>query len=103
MIQTMLERVLQVIDSLSLHLHLVCEFEVKIVAWLAAPSLIIQHEILLCEGLVHFAELDRTHQYPRKDLYANVKRFHKKSLDCCDPITKDVLVEVCLQEMIEHY
>lgn len=32
-----------------------------------------------------------------------MKRFHKKALDCRDPVAEDMLVEVCLQGMIENY
>lgn len=42
-------------------------------------------------------------QFPNKDLDAYIRRFHKRSLDNCDPVTEDVLVDICLQCMITSF
>lgn len=42
-------------------------------------------------------------QYPRENLDTYLKRFHEKALDCCNPVAKDVLVDVCLNGLVEDY
>lgn len=49
------------------------------------------------------AELGRMYQYPREDLDAYVKKFYENALDFCDLVADDVLVDVCLHDMIEEY
>lgn len=31
-----------------------------------------------------------------------IRRFHEKALGCCDPAGKEILVNVCLQDMLEE-
>lgn len=38
-----------------------------------------------------------------KDLDMFLKRFNKRALHCCDPMDKEVLVNVCLHGMMEKY
>lgn len=38
-----------------------------------------------------------------KDLELYVKRFHEKVLDCYDAIAEKVLVEICLDGMMEYW
>lgn len=33
----------------------------------------------------------------------HVKEFHKKVLGCCDLVTEEVLIDVCLHGMMEEY
>lgn len=40
---------------------------------------------------------------PKESLDPYVKRFHKKALDCCNPVAKDVLVDICLHGMVEDH
>lgn len=55
------------------------------------------------EAKYALAELGRTRQYPGKDLDLYVKRFHKISLDCYDPVNKEVLLNICLHDMNDEY
>lgn len=48
-------------------------------------------------------ELGRSQQYPEEDLDACIKYFYEKAQHCCDPVIEDVLVDVCLHDMIEDY
>lgn len=42
-------------------------------------------------------------QYPREDLDEYVKRFHEMALYYNDLVVEDVLVDLCLQGLIEDY
>lgn len=55
------------------------------------------------EAKFTLAELGRTCPYQGEHLDAYVKRFHEKAMDCCDPVTEDALVDVCLHSVIEGY
>lgn len=48
------------------------------------------------------AELGRMFHYPMEDSNAYVKRFHEKKMDYYDSVIEDVLVDVCLHQMIEN-
>lgn len=55
----------------------------------------VQHQFFCIEPKFTLAELGRKRQYPGETLDAYMKRFHEKALDCSNPMTKDVLVEIC--------
>lgn len=49
------------------------------------------------------AWLGRTSQHSDEDLDVNLKYFHEKELDCCNPVADDAMVDVCLNGIIECY
>lgn len=53
-------------------------------------------KFLCAEVNFNLDELGRTCQYLAEDQDAHVKRFHETPLDRCDPVAKEVLVDVCL-------
>lgn len=40
---------------------------------------------------------------PRKDQDAYLRRSHENAWNCCYPMTEEVLVDVCLHDMMEEY
>lgn len=48
-------------------------------------------------------ELGRTRQFPGKDPDAYVRRFYERALNCCVLVAEDVLVNVCLHDMMKEY
>lgn len=59
---------------------------------------------LVCfEAKFTLVELGKLRQYSWEDLDAYMKRFHKKTLNCDNLVAEDVLVNVCLEGMIEDY
>lgn len=90
---------LHAFDKLSL--HLVNGSEARIGAWLRAPGLSIQYEVLLCEAKFTLTKLDKRREYWGDNLDTYVKRFLEKVLRCCDPATEDVLADACLHGMME--
>lgn len=55
------------------------------------------------QKLSFVAELGRTRQYLGEYLDLYVRRFHEKTLDCCDPVNEEVLVKVCPDDIGNEY
>lgn len=51
------------------------------------------------EAKFSLVELGRTIQSQCEDLDLYVKRFQEKALDCCGPVGKETMIDVCLHVM----
>lgn len=55
------------------------------------------HTKFLCvKAKFSLVKVGQTHRHLREDMYAYVRRFHDRALDSSDPVTEDVLFDVCL-------
>lgn len=47
--------------------------------------------------------LGQTHQHLGEDLNACARNFHKRAVDCCNTVAKEVRVDVYLHHILEEY
>lgn len=57
----------------------------------------------IVEAKFTLAELGLTRHYLGENLDVCVRRLHEKDMDCCDPMEKEVLLNMCLHGMAEEY
>lgn len=72
---------------------------------LNSPLSLFNGKFFNAEARFTLAELDWTRQHSNEDLGICMRTFHKNAhtLDCCDPVSKEILVSVCLHGMVEEY
>lgn len=84
---------------------MVCQSEAQRVRdWLHIFSYFnVNFSTLRPEARYTFVEFSLTRQHYSEDLDVYVRRFHENALDCCDPVSEEMLVRVCLRGMTEKY
>lgn len=69
---------------------------------MGASSLPLLFKVLLYRRKIHIGGVGDSSPISRRNLDAYTRRFHERALDYCDLMAKDVLVDVCIHDMMEE-
>lgn len=88
--------------SHGLRIHLVSTFELESIHGCENLVSLFNNKLFYAEAKHTRATLGRTRHFLREDLDAYLRSFHERVLNCCDPMIKYILRDVCLHCMMEE-